>query len=114
MIAIADTSFVVAVSILSDKRHEDCIRIYQQYRKIIILEASLAEIAFMLRRSGGNRANGHFFRGLPSAKRYELVHLVPQDYLRISEILEKYADIELDFVDAAIAALAERITYRAF
>jgi uncharacterized protein len=109
MIAIADTGFVVAVSISTDKRHEDCLQVYQQHRKILLLEASLAEIAFMLRRYGGNRALVHFLRGLASAKRYEIVHLVPEDHIRISQILEKYADIDLDFVDAAITAIAERL-----
>lgn len=109
MIAIADTSFVVAVSISTDRRHLDCLRVYQQQDKILLPEAALAEIAFMLTRAGGSRAAPHFLRGLFSAKRYEVTQLVPQDFLRTAEILEKYSDLRLDFVDAAIAALAERL-----
>ncbi len=109
MIAIADTGFIVAVAVVSDKRHEDCFRVYRQHRKILILESSLAEIAYMLRRSGGDRAISYFLRGLTSSKRYEVIQLVAQDYHRTAEILEKYGDIELDFVDASVAAVAERL-----
>ncbi len=40
----------------------------------------------------------------------ELVSMLKTDFLRIHELLTQYADMELDLVDASIAALAERLT----
>ena len=38
-----------------------------------------------------------------------LVDLTDQDYSRTAEILRKYHDTRIDFVDACIMALAERL-----
>lgn len=35
--------------------------------------------------------------------------LIPEDLVRVHEILEQYADNQLDFTDAAIVATAERL-----
>jgi uncharacterized protein len=39
----------------------------------------------------------------------ELVSIQKTDLPRIYELLEQYADLELDLVDASVAALAERL-----
>lgn len=36
--------------------------------------------------------------------------LTTEDLVRVHEILEQYADSQLDFTDAAIIAIAERLT----
>ena len=35
--------------------------------------------------------------------------LIPEDLVRVHEVLEQYADNQLDFTDAAIVATAERL-----
>ena len=35
--------------------------------------------------------------------------LQPVDFARVSAILDKYHDMDLDFVDAAVVAIAERL-----
>ncbi len=44
----------------------------------------------------------------PDAVQVESV--TPEDLIRVHQLLEKYADNELDFTDAAIVAIAERMT----
>jgi uncharacterized protein len=44
---------------------------------------------------------------LPKSK-YRIEPLLPEDFARTAEILLKYADSRVDFVDATIAAVAER------
>ena len=39
-------------------------------------------------------------------------NLTPTDYIRIAEVLDTYADLRLDFVDASILAIAERLNIR--
>jgi uncharacterized protein len=45
---------------------------------------------------------------LPISK-YRLTELTPGDISRSVEILQKYADTRIDFVDASVAAVAERL-----
>lgn len=109
MIAIADTSFVVAVAVETDRRHSDCIRVFKQFRYIVLPQSLLAETAFMIRKAGGNRAVIHFLRYLPVSPKFNVEPLMPADFLRTADLLERYADSRLDFVDASIAAVAERL-----
>ncbi len=106
--AIADTSFIVGMALVTEHKHNDCLRVYRQLRHIGLLEAAYAEIAFMLTREGGIGATARFFSELQTSK-YVPVSLEAQDYPRIGELLAKYADSEIDFVDIAIVASAERL-----
>lgn len=56
----------------------------------------------------GNRAFARFLRQLPDTK-YRILALETDDILRTAEILNQYADTRVDFVDATIAAVAERL-----
>jgi predicted nucleic acid-binding protein len=49
-----------------------------------------------------------FLRALV-AEEPELIQTAPADYTRAAEILERYADSRIDFVDCMIAAMAERL-----
>jgi predicted nucleic acid-binding protein len=40
---------------------------------------------------------------------YRIEDLEAEDYLRVSEILEQYADFDIGFVDAAVLAIVERL-----
>ena len=106
--AIADTSFVVGMTLATESKYADCLRVYRQLRHIGLLEAAYAEIAFMLTREGGVGATARFFGELQTSK-YVPVRLEVQDYPRIGELLSKYADADIDFVDIAIVASAERL-----
>jgi uncharacterized protein len=39
----------------------------------------------------------------------QIEQVAPEDLIRTHQILEQYADSQLDFTDAAIVALAERL-----
>ena len=62
----------------------------------------------MLARAVGKRGLAGFLRQLPQT-RYRIESLQPEDIVRTAEILERYADSRLDFVDASIVAVAERL-----
>lgn len=103
---IADTGFVVAVAIGTEKHHSACVQLYHTYEKIYLPQSTLAETAYLLTKLGGTPAVAHFLEGL-GASRYETVLLFDVDFTRSAEILRGYADSRIDFVDASIAAVAE-------
>jgi predicted nucleic acid-binding protein len=77
-------------------------------REIILPQSVLTESLYMLSRQGGNRLTASFLRALPSSK-FNLEALTLEDIRRVAELLEKYADTRVDFVDASVAAVAERL-----
>jgi predicted nucleic acid-binding protein len=108
MASIADTSFVVAVAIQSDARHQASLQILRQEETIYLTQPALAEIAYLLRRERGNLMVAHFLIGLQMSK-YKLISLHEDDVIRTGVLLQEYADSRVDFVDASIAAIAERL-----
>lgn len=68
----------------------------------------MAEVAYMVQRELGTRALTTFLRQLPQMK-YRILPIEVTDLLRVAEILDQYADAQLDFADATIIAFAERM-----
>lgn len=106
--SIADTSFVVALGNRADKWHQVCTGIYQNEGLIYLPQTVLSEVGYMLGRELGNRAFASFLRLLPEMK-YQVLPLEMQDLSRTAGIMEQYFDTRVDFVDATIAAVAERL-----
>ncbi len=106
--AVADTSFVVALGNKADKWHPACNRVKQGEDMIALPQSVLAEVGYMFNRELGNRAMASFLRGL-NETRYRVIPLEAEDLIRTADILDQYADSRVDFVDATIAAVAERL-----
>ena len=107
-ITISDTGFVVALLNQSDIKHSDVVAIYQNYQQILLPQTVLAEVAYLVGRSAGISTVAAFLKGL-SASRFHLIPLSETDVIRVSEILEEYKDSRIDFVDATVMAIAERL-----
>lgn len=109
MIAVADTSFVLAYMNKVDKFNLTCDLVFKSHQLIYIPQSTLTEIAFMLSRIGGNKRVAYFLQYLPLMPKFEVIALQPEDIQRTAELLRTYADTRLDFVDASVAAIAERL-----
>ncbi len=107
-ITISDTGFVVALLNQADIKHSDVVAIYQNYQQILLPQTVLAEVAYLVGRSAGVSTVAAFLKGL-SASRFHLIPLSETDVIRVSEILEEYKDSRIDFVDATVMAIAERL-----
>ena len=108
MFAVADTSYVLAVALENDADHKACIAVHRQQEIVYLPQTTLAELAYFLTRDFGNEVTARFLVQLPLTK-YRLLALEPEDVLRTANILQQYADTRVDFVDATIAAVAERL-----
>jgi uncharacterized protein len=109
---LADSGFIVALVNRSDQRHAEVVPIYQQYAQILLPQMVLVEVAYLIGRDAGISTVVKFLQGLP-ASRFEVLEASAQDLERTAQILEKYADSKVDFVDAIVMAMAERLNIRA-
>ena len=105
---IADTGFVVAVANRLDQRHAEVVPVYLQYPQILLPQFALVEIAYLIGRDIGIGSVVQFLQYL-SVSRFEVITATDQDIDRTASILEKYLDSRVDFVDASIMAIAERL-----
>jgi uncharacterized protein len=106
---LADSGFVVALVNRSDQRHTEIIPVYNQYAKILLPQLVLVEVAYLIGRDAGIETVVKFLKGLPIS-RFEVIEASAQDIQRTAQILEQYADSKVDFVDAVIMAMAERLS----
>lgn len=111
MIAVADTGFVVAMMNDRDRFHQLCLSVYVQQQLIYLPQSTLTEIAYLLNREVGTRQVADFLEKL-ARSRYQLIPLSDDDIQQTSRILRTYADTRVDFVDASIAAIADRLNIR--
>jgi predicted nucleic acid-binding protein len=75
---------------------------------VLVPAAILPEITYFLHRRLGPRAEVAFTRAV-AAGEFTLEPLDPVDVTRAAELMAAHADLPLGFVDAAVAAAAERI-----
>lgn len=109
MTAILDTSVLFALSDGSDRNHLRVLSVIQTIQDQLILPTVvIPEAAYLIGSRLGHRAMRIFLANL-STSSIQLESLSIEDLIRVPEILEQYADSQLDFVDAAIVALAERL-----
>lgn len=108
MTALLDTGFLLAVLDADDEFHESCAAALLDEPQPLLPDVVLPELGFMILRELGYPVLVHF---LQSIVRGELVieRTTNDDLTRTAEILEKYSDSRIDFVDCVIAAMAERL-----
>jgi predicted nucleic acid-binding protein len=105
---IVDTGFLVALYIRGDALHEPAIEfLRQEARTLITVPAVVVETCFFLDAPGKREFLSWIGRGGVE------VHEVPvSDYPEIARYIDKYADQDIDFADAALVWLANRVGER--
>lgn len=108
MTVLVDTSFLVAITSRHDQNHARALKLAQSLGEPLLVPVSvLPEACYMLASRMGHAAMRQFLQQLVR-NNTAVAHIAPTDLQRTTEILTKYADSKLDFVDATIVALAER------
>lgn len=106
--SLIDTGFLFAVLDESDKHHKSCAAALEEQRNVLLPEIVLPELAYLLLRRSDYRKLTKFLRSV-AVGNFTLVSTELQDLNRAAEILEKYADAKVDFVDCVVVAIAERL-----
>lgn len=109
MAYLLDSGFLYAQINSKESWHEAVSKVdIEWFEHIIMPVPAVTEVTYLLRRDLGINAVAEFIRELAETD-IILEPPISEDYLRSSEILRKYNDNNIDFVDACIFAMAERL-----
>lgn len=106
---LLDSGFLYATIDESDGHHIAVTHATRLVTGPVILPIpAITETAYFLGRNRGIEHLSKFLTDLPGSE-FELLAPTSDDYLRSAEILRKYHDANIDFVDACIVAMSERL-----
>jgi predicted nucleic acid-binding protein len=109
MAVLLDSGFLFASLNAAEAAHSATVRVLDTIREPIVLPVpAITEVAYLLARALGNAVAADFMQSLATTD-LTLENPTQEDYYRTSALLKQYADTKLDFVDALIAAIAERL-----
>jgi predicted nucleic acid-binding protein len=106
-VAVADAGVLYAAADADDPDHGACLEQLQRSDLRLVAPAlALAEVSYLLGERLGPHADAAFMRSMASQ---EVEPPTPDDFFRIGELVDRYADFPLGGVDASVVALAERL-----
>ncbi len=106
---VVDTGPLVAVADRDDAHHQACLDWFDHHHGPVIVPAPvIVEVCWLLGRRVGPAAEAAFLAGL-TGDDPRIEALGPADYERTAQLVDRYADMDLGFVDASVIAVAERL-----
>ena len=105
---LVDTGFLVALYIRRDALHSQAIHFLRKNRAILLTVVPvITETCYFLDAKGKQEFLKWISRG-----GLKVIEIPTSEYLSIAEYLDKYADQDLDFTDAALVWLADSLKER--
>lgn len=102
-----DAGPLVAFFDRDDARHDQAVRFTRRIRcEYVSNLAVVTEVMHVL--AFNPRAQADFLRWLVFSD-MQLVEVAAADFARIAELMKKYADLPMDFTDATLVVLCERL-----
>jgi uncharacterized protein len=106
---LIDASYLVALGYPRDRNHIRAKAFAATFMtNMFIPDVVLVEAMYNLQRLGGTKATITYAKLLMTAQP-QFVSLTISDFQRATELMEQYREVELDFVDCCLTALAERL-----
>ncbi|MGL4178083.1 MAG: type II toxin-antitoxin system VapC family toxin [Dermatophilaceae bacterium] len=109
---VVDTGPLVAAAISTDADNHACNELLASLhladREIVVPGLVIAEVTYLLQRRGGTRSESQFLRSFVEGD-LSYMGLEPEDFVRMVELVETYADFPLGATGAAVIAVAERL-----
>jgi len=106
-LAIVDAGPLYAAADADDQDHHACVAALQREDlRIIVPALVVAEATYFVGRRLGSTAEAAFLRGVGEL---DVEGPSSEDFARIAELVEQYADFPLGGSDASVIALAERL-----
>jgi predicted nucleic acid-binding protein len=108
---VLDTGVVVAALMRDDRHHAACRRLIDETSEMLILPSPvLPEIDYWVSRIGPGAMIG--LLGEIETGSFVVEDLEDEDYARVAQLVDRYSDQDLGFVDAAVLAVVERLGER--
>jgi predicted nucleic acid-binding protein len=106
---LIDSSFLFSVINHEDAHHAACVKVVlDDTLEKLVLVTVIPETCYLLHRWLGHRVMRAFIESLQDPL-WKIEPVLPSDFVRVSEILNQYADARLDLVDASLITVAERL-----
>ncbi|HXW81150.1 MAG TPA: PIN domain-containing protein [Acidimicrobiales bacterium] len=106
---LVDTNIWLASADRRPDRHADCAALVRGHvGRLASPVPVIAETSWLLLDRLGPSTRPEFVR-MVSAGRLQALDLAGEDWRRCAELVERYADMRLDLMDASLVALAERL-----
>lgn len=109
---VCDTGPLVAAADRDDADNRACTDLFTSLhlarRPILVPALVVAEVGYLLGRAGGSRIESAFLRSI-AQQTITVVNLELDDYERMADLVDTYADFPLGTTDAAVVAVAERL-----
>ena len=105
---VADTSVVYGALDPLDPDHDDCSAAIASGAPIVMPAPVIVEVDWLARSRGRPGAMTALLRSVLDGSLL-IVNLDVEDLARATQLVEQYDDLPLDFVDAAVVAVAERL-----
>lgn len=110
---LCDTGPLVAIIVEDEPHHNRCNQVLDDMTDETLLTTipCLTEAMYLLYRADGRRAQEMLWEMI---ERNALVldPTITHDWRRIRELMAKYSDMRMDFADASLVVLAERLRIR--
>lgn len=107
LISVVDTGPLYAAADLDDDDHARSVEVLRRTDLELVIPALVvAEATYLVGRRLGPKAEASFLRGLGQ---FEVDPPRSDDWRRIAELVDEYADLPLGGTDASVIALAERL-----
>lgn len=109
MALIIDTGPLYASLDRADRDDPRCRRLIEESSEVLVVPAPvLPELDYLVAERLGTGPMLAFLRDIERGA-YRVQDLEPDDYTRVTEIIDRYADNDVGFVDAAVFAMTERL-----
>jgi predicted nucleic acid-binding protein len=106
-VIIVDSGVLVAYYSVKDSYHQQARVFFERCRSnLVTTTACVTEVMWLL--SPNWRIQNKFLQGVARGV-FECIQLLPEDFLRITELNERYADLPGDFADLSLIAISERL-----
>lgn len=109
MALILDTGPLYASLDRGDRDHRRCRALIETTAEALLVPSPvLPEVDYLVAERLGAGTMVALLRDI-EAGAYRVEDLAPEDYVRVRELLDRYADQDVGFVDAAVLAVVERL-----
>ena len=109
MSQLLDTGFLYALLNSNEARHADVLQAAQfVHGPIYLPKVVTTEVAYLVQRDLGSDALAEFIEMLASES-FVLTEPTAADFQRAAAVVRQYRDSRIDFVDAVLVAIAERL-----